>query len=359
MVLIIVTDPQPVAALRRVFSRVGFVLLPLSIVLTRYTDLGRGYGPGGEPANTGVTMNKNALGLIAFVTSLGVLWSLRSLLAAKGVPNRARRLVAQGTLLAFGLVVLQMAHSATSGSCFIFGGGLIVVTSRPAFRNRPARVHALFMTILLVGGLAMLLGGGSVLSNALGRGDGLSGRTDIWAASMAAAGNPVIGTGFESFWNANNAKVSRGLIGYWDESNLNTAHNGYIEVYLELGWVGVGLIGIILISGYRRAFMAFKRNPEVGGLSLAYLATAAIYSITEAGFRVMSPSWFFLLLAIVSAEGVTAGILNGVAAELPVPGSVLTGATLAAPQVALNREDRGDSRHPSLRLRSPLKTSRR
>ena len=26
--------------------------------------------------------------------------------------------------------------------------------------------------------------------------------------------------------------------------DLNEAHNGYIEVYLELGWVGVGLIAI-------------------------------------------------------------------------------------------------------------------
>ena len=42
MILIVVTDGQPLAALRRLYSRVGFVLFPFSIFLIRYTDLGRG-----------------------------------------------------------------------------------------------------------------------------------------------------------------------------------------------------------------------------------------------------------------------------------------------------------------------------
>src|SRR5271156_5990869 len=41
MVIILVTDGQPLAALRRFFSRIGFLLFPTSILLIRYTDLGR------------------------------------------------------------------------------------------------------------------------------------------------------------------------------------------------------------------------------------------------------------------------------------------------------------------------------
>ena len=54
MVLIIVTDGEPIAALRRLYSRLGFILFPVSIVLIRYTDLGRGFDPDGNPMNTGV-----------------------------------------------------------------------------------------------------------------------------------------------------------------------------------------------------------------------------------------------------------------------------------------------------------------
>ena len=316
MVLIVVTDGKPIAALRRLFSRVGFILLPASIFLIRYTDLGRGYTPDGAPENTGVTTNKNTLGLIVFIVSLGALWTIRALLADREAPNRTRRLVAQVTLLTFGIVLLQMAHCATAVLCFVLGGGLMLATSLQAFKNRPGRVASLCLVVVLSGGLAMLFGGDSVVSNALGRGNGLSGRTEIWAASIAAAGNPIIGTGFESFWNTNVDKVARGLQNYWDVHNLVSAHNGYIEVYLDLGWIGVCLIALILISGYRRTIKAFQFDPELASLMLAYVTTGTFYSMTEAGFRIMTPSWIFLLLAVVSSSSVIYSHRPGEAAEI-------------------------------------------
>ncbi len=51
-------------------------------------------------------------------------------------------------------------------------------------------------------------------------------------------------------------------------------------------------------------------NPSVGGLMLAYIIAAAVYSITEAGFRMLDPIWIFLLLAVVSASGVVAGLFG-------------------------------------------------
>jgi exopolysaccharide production protein ExoQ len=316
MVLIILTEAQPRAALRRIFTRVGFVFLPLSVVFTRYTDMGRGYDPSGDPANIGVSTNKNMLGLVTFVILIGVLWSLRALLADKDAPNRSRRLIAQFTLLAFAVYVLQMAHCATAVACALLGGGLLLATSLPAFRNRPARLHALVLTIVLGGGLMMLFGGESVVTSALGRNPDLTGRTEIWAASISAADNRLIGTGFESFWNANNSKVARALPGYWDLSDLVTAHNGYIEIYLNLGWVGVCLIAIVLVSGYLRVGKAYQRDPELGSLFLAYIAAGAIYAISEAGFRVLTPSWFFLTLGIVGAGGIVVGVLG---ADVKVP----------------------------------------
>lgn len=311
MVLVIVTDSQPVAALRRLFSRIGFILFPASIFLIRYTDMGRGYTPDGAPMNTGVTMNKNSLGVIVFLVSLGALWNVRALLIDKEAPNRGRRLLAQATLLTFGIVLLQMAHCATAVVCFVLGTGLMLATSLDFIRKRPGRVRGLCLMVVLVGALGMFFGGDSAFSNALGRGDGLSGRTRIWAASIAAAGNPIIGTGFESFWNTNVEKVASGLQDYWEIHDLVSAHNGYIEVYLDLGLVGLCLIALILMSGYRHASKAFQHDPEFGSLMLAYVTTATFYSITEVGFRLLTPSWIFLLLAVVSANGVSSGLFRG------------------------------------------------
>jgi len=308
MVLLILTDAHPTAALRRLYSRVGFILFPFSIALIRYTDLGRAYTPDGEPENIGVTTNKNTLGLFAFLVSLGALWSVRALLADKEAPNRNRRLLAQGALLAFGIVLLQMAHCATAVTCFVLGSGLMLATGMRTIRNRPGRVRVLCSVVVLAGGLFMFSGGASVYSDALGRGDALSGRTQIWEACIAAADNPIIGTGFESFWNTNVEKVAQGLQGYWDIHNLVSAHNGYLEVYLDLGGIGVCLIVFILISGYQHASKAFNYDPKLAALMLAYVATGTFYGMTEASFRMLSGSWIFLILAVVGASGIAAGV---------------------------------------------------
>src|SRR5208337_1916132 len=87
MCLVIVTDPQPAAALRRLISRVGFLLLPVSVLLIKYYgDLGRGYSPEGLPMNTGVTTFKNELGLLVFVVSVYTFWHVITLLRARSRP---------------------------------------------------------------------------------------------------------------------------------------------------------------------------------------------------------------------------------------------------------------------------------
>jgi O-antigen ligase len=273
--------------------------------------------------NTGVTTNKNALGLIVLVVSLVVLWNVRSLVIHKDEPNRGRRLLAQGTLLAFGLALFWMADCSTGKACFILGSLLIIALNFLTIRRRPARVHALCLAMLLAAAVALLLGGQGGVASALGRQSNLSGRTEIWAAVIPATPNSAVGAGFESFWISPNVRIfQRTLLdsGWYPPlvETLNEAHDGYLEIYLTLGWIGLCLIALILIGGYRRAYKAFQRDPELGSLFLAYVVTGAVYNITEAGFRMLNPSWIFLLVAILSASGVTVGLFGGAKPKIPV-----------------------------------------
>src|SRR5438046_1566349 len=87
MVLVVATDAHPVAAIRRLVSRIGMLLFPTSVLLIKYfDDLGRGYTSDGLRMNTGVTTNKNSLGLIVLVISLVVLWNVYSLFVHKDEP---------------------------------------------------------------------------------------------------------------------------------------------------------------------------------------------------------------------------------------------------------------------------------
>src|SRR5262249_40298817 len=111
MVMVILSDPDWLAALKRLFVRVGFLLLPLSILLIRYyRDLGRTYSPwDGELAYTGVTTSKNELGMVCAIFGLASAW--RFLLAYRGEEGtrKAGPLIAHGALMVIALWLLQMA----------------------------------------------------------------------------------------------------------------------------------------------------------------------------------------------------------------------------------------------------------
>lgn len=339
MVLVVVTDPQPLSAIRRLISRVGFVLLPASVLLIKYYgNLGRGYTPSGGTMNTGVTTDKNMLGVLLLVISLGTLRRLATLVREKRSPARRRHLIAHATLLAFGIALLEMANSQTSLACFILGGGLILATELRLMRSRIGRVHALCLTIVL-SGASMLYAGQSEVAHALGRQGTFSGRTEIWAALLPAVSNPIIGSGFESFWISPDVlKFQRALVGWWHPELLNEAHNGYIEVYLNLGVVGVCLMLIVLLRGYLSAIKAFRLNPSVGSLMLAYIIASVAYSFTEAGFRMLDPIWLFLLLALFSSTGVAAGYFRGEQLKVVKPLAGASNRKSASSQLIATRE---------------------
>ena len=80
---------------------------------------------------------------------------------------------------------------------------------------------------------------------------------------------------------------------------INEAHNGWVEVYLNLGWVGLCFIALLVVTGYTRIMSHIRRDPENACLFLGFLICALFYSFSEAGFRFGTISWFFLLLVII------------------------------------------------------------
>jgi len=195
----------------------------------------------------------------------------------------------------------------------------MLATKLRFMRRHPAAIHAFVLSVAVTAALVLLLGGGASAAQALGRDPTLTGRTDIWAAVIPLARNPLVGAGFESFWIS--PRVHQKLWELIPGLPLNEAHDGYLEVYLNLGWVGVGLIVLILIDGYNRAVKAFRREPALGALLLAYVLAAMTYNVTEAGFRLMESCWIFFLLAVMEAGNFTAGIGAGGSLAVRVPNS--------------------------------------
>jgi exopolysaccharide production protein ExoQ len=295
--MVVLTEPDRLAALKRFLSRTGFLLVPISILLIRYySEIGRSYSMDGTPSWGGVTGGKNSLGMICLIFGLGSLWRFLAAYQDRNAPDRKRRLIAHGTLLVMTMYLLHEANSATSLACFILASAVMIFTSRVTFARKPTLVHLLVAAVISFAVVALFFDPGGGLVSTLGRNSTLTGRTDIWKRAFGIVRNPILGSGFESFWLGERLEWMRRL-----DPGLNHAHNGYIEVYLNLGWAGLMVIAAMLVKGYRNIITGLRRDQRANALMLAYLVVGVIYNCTESGFKMMSPVWIFLLLAVMVA----------------------------------------------------------
>jgi len=300
MVLIILTEPDPMGALKRLVSRLGFLLFPLSILFIKYyPNLGTVLTQSWFLEATGVTVQKNQLGMTCLVYGLGFLWIIRTSYHHREDPSRTRRLVAYGAILAMVVWLLQISDALTSLSALAMAGGIMLLVGRPSRPARPAVVHLLVAAVLAIALFAIFFESGGVLLKSVGRDTTLTGRTNIWGLVLDVHISRWVGTGFESFWLGDRLASLRGALPNFP---INEAHNGYLEVYLNLGWIGVSFLALLLLNGYRKVIAKFRQDPDSGSLFLAYVLAAVIFSLTEAGFRMMTGSWIFFLLATLAAS---------------------------------------------------------
>lgn len=299
MILVVLTDKDPIGALKRFLKRPTFVLIPLSILLIKYYPaLGTFYGPWGGPRmNAGVTTNKNALGVICLCFGLGALWRFLSAYDDRQDDSRKRRLLAYGVILAMVVWLLWIANSMTSISCLLMGSILMLATRLNFVKKRPGSVHLLIAAMLTVSVSVLFFGVSPDALATMGRDPTVTGRTEVWGWLFSLVKNPLIGTGFESFWLGPRLEKLWNI--YW--WHPNEAHNGYIEIYINLGWIGVALLAVILAIGYRTVIAAYRQGLPFANLRLAYFLVGLAYNFSEAAFfKMTAPAWIFFLFAIVS-----------------------------------------------------------
>jgi len=327
MVMLVITDSYPLMAIKRVLARVGFVLLPLSVLfILCYPAFGSAYSPeDGVMMYFGVTTFKNLLGMISMVFGLASMWSCICAYGDRNAPNRTKHMIAHAITVTMAILLIVRADSMTSLSCLVLAGAVMVLVSQQWVIRRPGGALAIVSGAIGLPLFALFINTMGTLVHSLGRNSTLTGRTSIWKAVLSMHTNPVIGTGFESFWLGNRLEA------VWNMSvkGIQEAHNGFIELYLNLGWIGLFLLGWLIVSGYRNGVAALRREPNDGRLRLAYLTAALIFSMTEAGFRMLTPIWFAFLLAIA---GNSAGLQPRVLSEA---GGVSLGRATPARQIRI------------------------
>jgi len=296
MVLIVLTEPDPEEALRRLMKRCAYVVVPVSILFIKYyPQLGRDFDPWiGSPTNNGIAIGKNLLGADCLILGFFFFWHLLQTWQAERSTWRRNelRLIA-GFLIGIWWLFSE-AHSATSFISLLIGALTVVfVGIRSINKNFIGTYMLAGIVILAAAELAFGISGG--LSEALGRGSSLSGRTELWTRLLELHTNPILGTGFESFWLGERPQRLEGLFFFIP----NEAHNGYLETYLTLGLIGLCILIALFVATFRKIRAELCRNFEWGRFRLALLVAIVVYNWTEASFKTLNPIWFvFYIIAL-------------------------------------------------------------
>ena len=303
VLLVILTEVNPQQAFRAVFVRCGYVLIPLSIVFIRYfPELGRRYNRhSGDMEAIGVTFQKNALGTMVLVCGLVLIWDWFERM--RNDENRMGwidRYLPVG-FLTMGGYLLYQSDSKTSMMCLILGACVLAAAKLPVLRSR---IGGLGLYALLAFGsyfvLDWLFGITEGLLQGMGRDTTFTGRTDVWRELLAVGTDPLLGTGFMSFWDD---KFFQSKLPEWVAFS---AHNGYLEVYLAGGVVGLIFLAIMLLG------TGFKINRDLGWgndydvMRFAAFLVTLVSNFSESNFCTMTPMGFlFLLTAIGYAETIS------------------------------------------------------
>jgi exopolysaccharide production protein ExoQ len=279
MVLVVLTEPNIEDAVIRLITRCSYVWLPISVLWMKfYPQLGRAFSFwDGSATNNGIAGDKNMLGLDLFIMGAFYVWYLpRVWKLGKGRERRTELLL----IALFGYMIFwlfDMAHSSTSMVSFFIAAALML------FLNlrwvNPRYIGAYLVGAVLIGVVGEgVFGIYSGMVELLGKSPTLSGRTVIWHHLLSVEINPILGSGYESFWLGDHIKQS-----FWPEFDFvpNEAHNSYLDTYLNLGLAGLFLLLGWFLVIYLKAQRDLINGINWGRFRLGFLVAALFYGWTE------------------------------------------------------------------------------
>lgn len=285
MACVVLTEPAPRQAMESLFRRTAYILIPFSILVIKYFPAyGVAYRWNGEVMWVGVTEQKNGLGRLCLVSAFFLIWTLVRRWKAKEISAHKFQTLAEVFLLGLTIWLLKgpsdWAASATGFIALTVGlvafAGLVWLKKCRLYLH-PAVVTAIIGVIIVVGVITPFSQGSSVagFTSLVSRNETLTGRTDIWDVLIPiVTHHPILGVGFGGFWTSQTEA----------EIMVNEAHNGYLAVLLELGFVGFLITSMFLLSFAWKAAQAMTYDYDWASLCICFLLMATVHNISESSF---------------------------------------------------------------------------
>jgi exopolysaccharide production protein ExoQ len=266
----------------------GAVALPLSIVLALFVP-SIGTSEAGWRGIFGHKQICAAVSIFLMVTALH--WEC----------SGAYRRIFRAVYLLMCALLIVMSQSRTGWVlalvAVVITGTLWVLQKMPAKQGLlvvllaiPVTVAALYVLYVLSPGILTSVGKDSTLSQ----------RTIIWSAAWdAVARRPLQGYGFAAFWKGlYGPSQPVVLVAGW---GLQQAQNGFLDVCLGVGLIGLGVVVAITWQGLRNAVRCFHRgeNEPYVRWGVVVILCTLLYNIGESSIGLINLNWFLFLLAVI------------------------------------------------------------
>jgi O-antigen ligase len=281
MALVIMSEAVPLRALESVLRRFAYVLLPFSFVVIKYYPiLGVDYGRwSGIKMWRGVAVEKNNFGCLCAIGAFFLLWALYRQWRERASTSGRYQGWADISVLLLALFLLSGADKNSATAATTLAVGCVAFLALRVLRKLKVMIPqavllSLVISVIGFGVAAPFLGGSNVatFSSSLGRDESLTGRTEIWAQMVPVVERQLlIGNGFGSFWTTARREFYQNSDG----------HNGYLDVLLDLGTVGLAFYSAWLLSCARKLHRVFARDYTWASMAICCLLMALVYNVTE------------------------------------------------------------------------------
>jgi O-antigen ligase len=202
-------------------------------------------------------------------------------------------------VLCLSLIAMSQSRTGWVMTILYFG---FAASLRVVGRFGRKELLPLLAAIFALGGalLAALATPSSWLT-AIHRSGSVSGRAQIWGAVIASIGRrPIAGYGFDAVWSVLHGEATRifATTGWV----VTGAHCGFLNVALELGLVGLLLVGVTLVQACRHANVAFcPGRSRYVDWCIGIVFLTVLYNLDER--TLMAPQYLPWILYIVACIG--------------------------------------------------------
>lgn len=245
----------------------------------------------------GLWYEKNQMGLVMVVGAVSAAASL----AADNLAGNGRRPWIPLLTLALTTLLVIATQSKTSLLCWMLGVGMVGGWWTLKQGGAAVTVAAVWLAVVMaVGGAWLWTSDSAAILEALGKDPSLTGRTLIWEALMRkVAERPWTGYGFSAFWGVDSIPARE--IRLETQWPVPSAHNGWIDLLVQLGWPGAVAVGTIMaISAVMILARLNSMGAREGYWSIGYLSVFIALSLSESVLLNHASLPWTLMLAILA-----------------------------------------------------------